>query len=357
MRIAMFQNILPEPGRKPGGVSVYVDRLAGALLARGHEVVAFSYSPPPPGAAYAVRKLPFPAAQERRIQRQYVAPWLLNLEDLSGFDVAHFHGDDWFFLRRRLPVVRTFHGSALFEARTATSLVRRLDKRVVYRLELLSRRLATASYGVGTDSVRVYRADGLLAPGVDLPDRAGERTPHPTILFVGTWSGRKRGSLLHETFTRQIRPAIPDAELWMVSDHCPAAAGVRWIQVPSDEELSDLYDRAWAFCMPSSYEGFGIPYLEAMAHGTPVVATPNPGARMLLERGGGILVDDADLGRRLTGLLRDRGTREAMSGAGRARAAEYSWERSGERHESAYRLAIDRFAGRAGATGSRAASR
>ena len=42
----------------------------------------------------------------------------------------------------------------------------------------------------------------------------------------------------------------------------------------SDAELVDLYRSSWLFCLPSSYEGFGIPYAEAMANGCPVVATP-----------------------------------------------------------------------------------
>jgi phosphatidylinositol alpha-mannosyltransferase len=347
MRVAMFHNDLPEPDRKPGGVSVYVHRLSQALSARGHEVVVFTHSPAPPGASYETRKLPLPRVGDRRVIRQYVAPWLLNAEDLRGFDVAHFHGDDWFFLRRRLPVVRTFHGSALFEARSATSLVRRVDKRVVYRLELLARRLATASYGVGVDSVEVYRADGLLPPGVDVPEAAPPRAERPTILFVGTWSGRKRGATLHEIFQRVVRPAVPGAELWMVSDECEPAEGVRWIQAPSDEELSELYSRAWVFCMPSSYEGFGIPYLEAMAHGTPLLTTPNPGVETILGEGHRAIVGSTDdLGGRLVELLGDERLREDLAREGRERAAAFSWTRSAERHEEAYRGAVERFSSR-----------
>lgn len=346
MRIAMFHANLPEPGRKPGGVEVFVHRLATNLADRGHEVEVLTYSSKPADAAYRTRQLPYRRAENRRFARQYLAPWLLNFQDLSGFDVAHFHGDDWFFFRRRVPVVRTFHGSALLEARSATSRRRRLDKSMIYPLELLAARLATSSYGVGKDSEEIYRTDGLLPPGVDLTRSSATKTANPTILFVGSWSGRKRGELLHRTFVDQIRPALPDAELWMVSDRCEPADGVRWIETPSDEELVDLYARAWVFCLPSSYEGFGIPYLEAMAQGTPVVATSNPGAEMLIDQGRfGILCGVDELGERLRGLLEDEQSRVSLATQGRLRAEEYSWERIAERHEAAYRDAISRWRG------------
>ena len=349
MRIAMCHSTLPEAGRKPGGVEVYVHRLAQALVAQGHDLEVFTHSERPPGANYRTRRLPLRSAETNPFLRQYVSPVLLNVEDFTHFDVAHLHGDDWFFWRRTLPVVRTFHGSALYEGRSATSLRRRLDQRVIHRLELLARRLATSSYGVGTDSQSLYRTDGILPPGVDLPERDPEPSPTPTILFVGTWEGRKRGSLLYDVFMREVKPAIPDAELWMVSDSCPPSDSVRWIRLPSDEELSNLYSRAWVFCMPSSYEGFGIPYLEAMAHGTPAVATRNPGAEMVLGGGRyGALTDDEGLGPQLIELLRSRSRRDALARDGRSRAREYTWTRSAELHEAAYREAIERYATRKG---------
>jgi phosphatidylinositol alpha-mannosyltransferase len=346
MRIAMFHANLPEPGRKPGGVEVLVHRLATKLADRGNEVEVLTYSSAPADARYRVRRLSYRRAENGRFERQYVAPWLLNFQDFSGFDVAHFHGDDWFFFRRRVPVVRTFHGSALLEARSATSLQRRLDKSLIYPLELLAARLATSSYGVGTDSAEIYRTDGLLPPGVDLTRSQAARTENPTILFVGSWSGRKRGEALHRAFVKEVRPALPGAELWMVSDRCEPAEGVRWIETPSDAELVDLYAGAWTFCLPSSYEGFGIPYLEAMAQGTPVLATPNPGAEMLLDGGRyGVLCGVDELGARLRELLGDAERRASLGAQGTLRAEEYSWERIAERHEAAYRDAISRWSG------------
>ena len=69
----------------------------------------------------------------------------------------------------------------------------------------------------------------------------------------------------------------------------------------SDADLIAAYQRAWVFCLPSDYEGFGIPYAEAMSCGLPVVATRNLGARYVTDEGraGGSWSTTTDLGRTL----------------------------------------------------------
>jgi glycosyltransferase involved in cell wall biosynthesis len=299
---------------------------------------------PPARADYDVVQMRPHRAEHSSVAREYLVPWLLNAQPFDGFDLVHLHGDDWFYFRRSLPSVRTFHGSALREAQYATSWRRRVDKRIVFPLELLASRLATASYAVGPDEQAIYHARGLLQIGVDTAADPEARSSHPTVLFVGTWRGRKRGALLREVFEGEVRAAVPDAELWMVADECPAGGAVRWIRAPSDAELRRLLASAWVFCLPSSYEGFGIPYLEAMVHGTPVVATHNPGARAILDGGRyGVLADDRELGGVLIDLLSDEGRRRELGVAGRRRAEEFSWERCCARHEEAYAEAIDRW--------------
>jgi phosphatidylinositol alpha-mannosyltransferase len=347
LRIGMYHCRLPEPGRKPGGVEVFVDRLAGALTRRGHRVTVHTFSTRTRDAPYEIQTLRPHWAGGPPLTRQYIAPWLFNVRPKLDYDVFHFHGDDWFCFRRPLPTVRTFYGSALLESLSATSLKRRVDQAVVFGLELLSGRLADARYGIGPDSRLLYQCDGVLQLGIDPP--LGERAPSPapSILFIGTWEGRKRGRLLHEAFQRIVRPRLPDAELWMVSDHCEPGPGVTWHRQPSDEAIQELLRRSWAFCLPSTYEGFGIPYLEAMVWGVPVVATPNPGAEDLLRSGGaGLIVELEDLGGTLAGLLEDETLREQLAGAGTARAADFAWDAVCGRYESAYALARVRWSRR-----------
>jgi glycosyltransferase involved in cell wall biosynthesis len=193
----------------------------------------------------------------------------------------------------------------------------------------------------------LYRADGILGCGVPMPTAPPNREVAPTILFVGTWEGRKRGALLHRAFLEHVRPSLPDAQLWMVSDFAQEGDGVSWYPHPTDAELADLYRRAWVFCLPSSYEGLGLPYVEALANGLAVIATRNPGADEVLSAGRyGLIVEPDALGATLLRALTDDGLRSALASAGAERVEDYSWDRLIGDYDRAYELAIERFAAR-----------
>jgi phosphatidylinositol alpha-mannosyltransferase len=156
-------------------------------------------------------------------------------------------------------------------------------------------------------------------------------------MFVGTMHGRKRGAMLLDLFRQKIRPQISNAEFWAVCEEEVHGDGVRWFGRVSNEKLAELYSRAWVFCLPSSYEGFGVPYIEAMASGTPVVASPNPGAAEVTCNGKyGLLAKDADLGDALMGALTDAELRERLRNAGLERARDFGWDRVCGEYEALY---------------------
>jgi len=95
-----------------------------------------------------------------------------------------------------------------------------------------------------------------------------------------------------------------------------------------------MYRRAWVVAAPSTYEGFGLPYLEAMSCGTAVIATPNPGSREVLGDGYAGLVEDAAFAPGLLALLRDEAKRRALETAGLRRAGEFSIDRMIDQYEA-----------------------
>jgi glycosyltransferase involved in cell wall biosynthesis len=213
-------------------------------------------------------------------------------------------------------------------------------------LELCAARLATARFGVAPGADNWLGVDGHLPCGVDPPDKDVTPAASPTVLFIGTWAGRKRGEFVHRTFLREVQPRLPDAQLWMVSDQCIETGRVRWFATPSDEELADLYSRAWVLAAPSLYEGFGVFYLEAMASDTMIVATPNPGSVYVLDQGrAGRLVQDEQFGHAIVEALSNSALRGRYVLQGRERVQEFSWARIVEAHVRAYELAIARWSG------------
>jgi glycosyltransferase involved in cell wall biosynthesis len=154
-------------------------------------------------------------------------------------------------------------------------------------------------------------------------------------VFVGTTDGRKRGAFLLDVFQRLVRPMLPDAILMFVGPRGPVVPGVSYFTGISDAELASLYRRAWVYASPSTYEGFGLPYLEAMACGTAVLATPNPGSREVIgSHSNGRLVEDEGFGAALLDLLTDAGRRRASESAGLLRAREFSVDVMIDRYES-----------------------
>jgi glycosyltransferase involved in cell wall biosynthesis len=331
LNIAVLTYGLPTPGRKRGGVERIAHELADGLARRGHQVTVFSHDPRPGGASYSVAPLPWRAFVDtwlgRRLTMGYLGNLLMFVTPTRGFDVAIVHGDSLLLPFSRTPYVRVVHGTAWEEARSATSAGRFVLQAGIYLQELVSAATHRASVGVSRNTsaanpfVRRTIANGVNRE-VFRPDER-ERGRVPTLVFVGAMTGRKRGQWLLDLFSSVIRPAHDDAELHMVSAPGPAHPGVAYHEGISDAALSALYRRAWLYVSPSTYEGFGLPYLEALACGTPVVATPNPGSTEVLAGGGGVLCDDDAFGSTVIGLLADRSRRDALTAEGLIVAAMY----------------------------------
>ena len=322
-----------------------VHLLANALVQlQGHEVTVFSSSAKPEDAAYQ-HVLIFNGWLRRRLLRLFIAPLAFNFVDFSGFDILHLHGDDWFFVRRQIPTVRSMHGSALQEARNALSMKRKLLLYLIYPLEHVSAKLATKTVAAGQQTAQIYGLTELGDYGVDLARfKPQQKSVTPLLCFIGTWNGRKRGSLAYKTFVEDVLPVFPKATLYMATDWAPEHPNVINGGFPSSDELAAWLSKAWVFMYPSSYEGFGIPYVEAMASGTAIVTTSNGGAEQVLENGRyGMITSAKEFGVTVVAALGDDAERNRLAEIGLSHAGWYSWEEVSARYLLLYRATVARF--------------
>ena len=341
MRLALFSYGLPVPHEKRGGIERVAHSLAQGLAERRHEVVVYSHDASPPGALYEVRELPWKRFVNtwigRRATMGYLGNALAMLPDYRGFDAVIAFGDSLLLPLAHRPVLRVMLGSALGEARSARSIGRFVLQAGVYVQELITAMMQT-TVGI-SENTREFnpfvRHTAVL--GVDTRifyPEAGTKTESPSVMFVGTAEGRKRGQMLLDVFSGIVRSAFPDAVLMFVGPHGMPLPGVSYHTGVSDAELAAMYRRAWVYASPSVYEGFGLPYLEAMACGTAVIASPNPGSREVMADGCGMLVDDKQFGSALVELLTNARKRHELEMAGIRRAQALSLASMIDQYES-----------------------
>ena len=335
MKIAITSLYLPSGSKI--GVGYQVHYFANQMVERGHSVTVYSQSGPSEDSKYAVEVI-----RSTGSCRTFRFAWDLRKVNFQEFDVLHAHGDDWFLWGKKLPRhIHTYHGSCLAEFLHEKRPVSKVRMLALAACETASVALCDVAVAVSSNTRRFLPGIQTVIPnGLDLNvfTRGGEKSSVPTILFVGSLWGRKRGGNLVRIFQNEVLPKEPDAKLWMVCDDKVEGPGILWFGRVCLPLLAELYQKAWVFCLPSSYEGFGIPYIEAMASGTAVVATPNLGAKEVTAFGRyGLLAPEQNLGERLLQVIRDGVLRRSMERRGLERAADFGWESICSRYEELYR--------------------
>src|SRR5579864_3056587 len=212
------------------------------------------------------------------------------------------------------------------------------------------------------DLLELYRAPGLESRVDVIPEGLPPGAPAGPlpegiqpgfILAVGTVEPRKNYPRLLAAF-RQLRgrqgalpfiidgrPGVPQLVIagrpgWAYGDtlqRISAEPGVRYLGHVDESTLSGLYQSASVLAFPSLYEGFGLPLLEAMAHGVPAVIG-SAGALPELALGAAITVnaeDPNEIAVALERLLADEALRSKLGEEGRRRAAEFSWANAADR--------------------------
>ncbi|WP_171110359.1 MULTISPECIES: glycosyltransferase family 1 protein [Streptomyces] len=298
---------------------------------------------------------------------------------LRDADLLHYPADTGALIHSRAPMVATVHGAASLHLpvrrpgaawlwQTRTGRLARLADAVV----TVSRSSADDLVGVfdvpaqrihviphGVDTARFHtdaRSDAAVLAKFALPERF--------VLYLGNLDPRKNVPALIAAMDdpQLVRAGVPlvvaGAPAWDAGPILKAlhrSPRVRYLGPVAHEAVAPLMRAARVFAFPSRYEGFGMPVLEAMACGTPVVTTR---AGALPEVAGEAALTVADpspsaLASVLNGLLQDDGELARLREAGRARARLFSWEKSAAAHHELF-AELAGGGARRGRTGARA---
>ena len=319
-------------GSRLSGVGVYSNEIIGGVASRfPHDPVVCAFRPHRFLRGLAKR---LPPNCRRRIL------W----EARADGSITVFHG-----LNQRLPAARyrraacTFHDLFVLTGEYSTPEYRerfaRQAREAAERADLIvavSRFTASQVrdlLGVEESRIRV------VPHGVHLPAPAARRPREPFILHVGAIQRRKNIARLLRAFERV--PAgwrlvmagaggFESEEILSLVARSPRRGDVELLGYVPRAALEDLYSRAGVFAFPSLDEGFGIPVLEAMAWGAPVV-TSNRSALPEVAGDAALLVDpfrEEEIAAALIRVIEDSRLAELLRNRGRERAAQFPWRRA-----------------------------
>jgi len=188
------------------------------------------------------------------------------------------------------------------------------------------------------DLVELYGVDperiAVTLHGVDPAFSPGEAHGDSYLLFVGAVQRRKNPLAAAEAAAElgmRLVVVGPSRDPALV--HALERRGADVRGYVSKQELVELYRGAAALVLPSRYEGFGLPVVEAMASGTPVVAAPDEALKEVADDAA-VFVEPRKLADGVRQALADR---DALVAAGLRRAAEFSWDEAARRTLQVYR--------------------
>ena len=347
------------------GIRRYVNGLVGGLLALGEpiELVALGgkVESLPPGISHVAEPTHLPsnagwtliglprAARRGRVDLihapAYTAPfWSPAPVVLTIHDVSYARHPEWYPYRRDW-LRRAFYRQSAYAASLVLTVSTFSATEIMEVYSIPQARIAVVPLGV----------DGAFSPAAEsdlasLPAGVSE----PFLLHVGDLHERRNLPVIVEALAaaRQqfgalaalslvlagIDRGVADA-LSEMADHAGMSDAVVCLGAVSEERLRDLYHRAIALVYPSLYEGFGLPLLEAMASGTPVIASRAASIPEVVGAGG-ILLDPLDVRgwtEAMVEIVNDHHRRADLRAAGLRRAAQFTWERTARLTLDAYK--------------------
>jgi glycosyltransferase involved in cell wall biosynthesis len=263
-------------------------------------------------------------------------PFRLTTVDADVLHCTTYYGP----VAPRTPTVVTVHDLAVWRHPEAFGRwTRAYVPRVVPRVVRAARRVIAVSEFTASELERVLRVPRdrirVVPNGVDdvfAPD--GPRADGDYVLAVGTLEPRKNLARTVDAAGRLgIELRVAGAPGWGGVE--VRGAHVTWLGRVDDAQLATLLRGARCLVYPSLYEGFGIPVLEAMACGTPVV-TSRGGATEEVAGGAAVLVDPLDVRDIAAGIERADRERDVLRDAGIARAQAFTWDETAARTRAVY---------------------
>jgi glycosyltransferase involved in cell wall biosynthesis len=323
-------------GRRRTGDETYVENLLRRLPVLGGDELRFAaitrYPALVPDGVEAVELV----VSSQELRMAWAVPRLLRRLRPA---VAHFQHA--LPLRCPCPAVVTIHDLSFEREPAAMSAHhRRVFRRVVPRAARTATRVIAVSgrtkrdlvdlYGIAPDRITV------TTHGVDPAFGPGEVAGGGYLLFVGAIQARKDPLAAARAAAEVGLPLVvagPEREPALARELEALGADLRGYVEKA--ELAGLYRAAAALVLPSRYEGFGLPVLEAMASGTPVVATDDPALREVA--GDAAVYTRGDLAEAIRIAL---GERDRLVAAGLERARLFSWDEAARRTLAVYREAL-----------------
>lgn len=373
MRIGLSTSVI---GRGKTGIGQYVFALTRALLAQGaaHRFVLFVLEEDLPLFDFAKGRAEFVMVPEKFrpavkdiLWHQNQLPKLARTLRLEVLHVPSYRRMLW---RKPCPLVATIHDLAPFRVAGKYDWKRMFYGKVVARRLARRQDAIIAISGNTARDIRQYFAAPadrvtVIHNGIEhgrfAPDAAGQPKvivakrfglTGPFFLYVARLEhpGKNHVRLI-EAFHQFKAATRSDWQLALAGSdwhgaevihaaikQCPVAADIRTLGFVGDADLPGLYHAADSLVFPSLYEGFGLPPIEAMACGCPVISSTRGSLGEVVEEAALLIEPEsvADMVAKLTVFVSDAALRDRLRTAGLAQAAKFDWQRAAKETLAVY---------------------
>lgn len=275
--------------------------------------------------------------------------WLWGIRRALAQNGAHlFHGTNFEVpYLGSVPAVLTIHDLSPWRDKAWHTAAGRVRVRTPWLVRFRrARMIITVSEAVRRDVISQFDLPAQLVRTVPLaasdgfkPCRPSE-SGRPFFLFVGTLEPRKNLASLIEAWSTTRH--LTGADLIIAGRNradfaeIPSREGLHLPGEVADNQLPQLYSDALAFVYPSHYEGFGLPILEAMQSGCPVITSTDP-AVTEVAAGAALHVESTErLAQALCGVAANAELRNSLRAAGLTRARAFSWARTARETHAVY---------------------